>query len=134
MSKISSLQHLKSVERAIDHLDGAKFTTLLHFPLSFPPDMMHCIHQNLLKQVNELWGGNLKEQAGVGLVVDLQVDLDEDGEGNDDGTTQDGGNQPSRSAPRLECVISKEKWKAITDIWEASRSIIPYLLGAGTAN
>jgi hypothetical protein len=103
----------------------------LHFPLSFPPDMMHCILQNLLKQIHELWGGNLKEQAGVGLVVDLQIDLDEDGEGNDDGSTEEGGSQPSRSAPSLECVIPKEKWKAIADIGEASRSTIPYLLGTG---
>jgi hypothetical protein len=79
----------------------------LHFPNSFPLDLMHCVLQNLVPQLHQIWGGHIDKDG------DLVVEKDDE--------------EPLQPL----CKISKKEWEQIADLQEKSRTTTPHLLGSG---
>jgi hypothetical protein len=79
----------------------------LNFPLSFPPDMMHQVLQNLVGQLHKIWGGHRITQS--------KKAAREEAQGRQD----------------LPCVLNATQWKQLAELQENSRATIPYLLGTG---
>src|ERR1700712_3770576 len=46
----------------------------LHFPHSFPLDLMHCVLQNVVPELHRIWGGRYKSLKAGTMVPDTDDD------------------------------------------------------------
>lgn len=95
----------------------------LHWPRSFPLDLMHCILLNIVPDLYDLWGGKrFTEDAGNASART-----------NAEPATQPTPDDSAPPPPPLEpYVISDTKiWQYISDCQENSRARIPRVMGQG---
>src|ERR1700712_4225916 len=86
----------------------------LHFPHSFPFDLMHCMLQNVVSELQRIWGGRYKSLKARTMVPD--TDDDEEG----------------LSPDSYDYHLSKTVWEKISKIPTASRRNMSYQMGAGS--
>jgi hypothetical protein len=107
----------------------------LHFPRSFPLDLMHCVLQNIVTNYHKLWVGNRFEEDDPKKAKQQATQL-----ARENTTMSQQGPQidilhtegvPDSQRKQEEYVISEAKWHEVGFVQEQSRRTIPRLLGQG---
>jgi Transposase family tnp2 len=102
----------------------------LHFPRSFPLDLMHCVLLNVLPKIVQYWGGHrlLLEER---LLKKLKKSMNQN-YSTSSGTNTYPASQSCTSPEQPSYVLSnKQTWKDIGNMQERSRASIPQMLGQG---
>jgi hypothetical protein len=94
----------------------------LHWPRSFPVDMMHCVLLNIVPNLHELWGGKrFTEDAQRPAVAS---DLSEP-------TTDDPFDTEATETSSSYVILDDKIWQYIGETQEKSRAMIPRIMGQG---
>lgn len=94
----------------------------LHWPRSFPVDMMHCVLLNIVPNLHELWGGKRFTEEAQKPAPDLSKPTTEDAFDT----------EPTATETPFSYVINDDKiWQYIGETQEKSRAMIPSIMGQG---
>lgn len=104
----------------------------LHWPRSFPLDLMHCVLLNIVPDLYELWGGMRFTDDGPKSSVKETNPAPNTHSPNDIDSTIQVLAEPMETKPMEPYVISDIKiWQYISDCQEKSRALIPTVMGQG---
>jgi hypothetical protein len=95
----------------------------VHFPRSFPVDVMHCILLNVVVKILELWRGKRFEDEDKTSLQKSKVSVS--------AYAQPAPSPSETNALPFYVITEKKVWEEISHIQEQSRCMIPRLLGQG---
>jgi hypothetical protein len=104
----------------------------LSFPESFPPDLMHCVLQNIMPKIFNLFGGTKKAERSAAKVADEEYRKRAEREWGVEAVAEKAATATAKYlATDLPSTLPDRVWDEVGKTQDESRRTIPTLLGQG---